>query len=195
VILPPAKKIYLASAAFSLLIIGLLFFPVWPLLKQIKATSLGLAQKKQDIDSFFTNWQNLESSRQEYQEIQNQLKEHSSFLPADSAIDFIMILENFAQMTENRQVISAVKKITPTDSATDASAFKNPSFQITLWGSFPNLIKFLIYLENAPYFTKVDSLQINRLTERDLTSPEKETAGLKIGDVKSLINLTVYQKQ
>jgi len=186
-----SKKLYITGSALTLAIILIAALVILPLINQIKISSQELVQKKQATESFYANWRNLENSKKEYQEIQNQLKELSFYLPSGEAIKFIQALEDIGQKTQNRENISVLKNTASGESANKENAL---NFQISLWGSFPDLIKFLIHLENAPYYNNINSLRISRLTESDSASTGKETSGLPAGSINSIINLSVYQK-
>lgn len=147
-----------------------------------------MSQARQTLDSFYQNWRNLEKTKQDISAIQNELSGTTALLPSEDAIKFILAVENSAQATQNRESIS----VSNSAATTQATGAKNTlDFQISLWGSFPNLIKFLVYLENAPYLNTVDSLQIRRLTETDLNSPD--AAGSQVGDVNSIITISAFQ--
>ncbi|MBU1102319.1 hypothetical protein KJ853_01520 [Patescibacteria group bacterium] len=186
-----SKKLYITGSAFTLAIILIVALAALPLISQIKISSQELAQKKQATESFYANWRNLENSKKEYQEIQSRLKELSFYLPSGEAIKFIQALEDFGQKTQNRENIFFLKNTASGDSAGKENTL---NFQVSLWGSFPDLIKFLIYLENTPYYNNINSLRISRLAGNESASQDKETSGLPAGSVSSLINLSVYQK-
>jgi hypothetical protein len=183
------QKIYLTgggSLAVLVLFIGLI---VSPLIDQIHQESQKLIQEQQIIDSFYRDWENLRNSQKSHEDFQENLAKFNVFLPPAEAIKFITAVENIAQKTQNQEDISALEKRSgePRAASVDAAL----DFQIALAGSFPDLIKFLIYLENASYYNDVNFLQISRVSYSE--SETKEAQGLKVGDVKSTINLSVYQ--
>lgn len=182
----PAKKTYLISAAFLVAILLAAFISSF-LISQIRAESNKMFEAKQELNSFNQNWRNLNTTKQESATIKDQLAQKTALLPTEDAINFILAVESSAQTTQNRETIS----VTPPPAKVDTNAKNTIDFQISLWGNFPNLIKFLIYLENAPYLNSVNSLTIRRLTEADLGSAD--AAGSQAGDVNSVINLSTYQ--
>jgi len=133
----------------------------------------------------------LEKVREESGVVEKKLSEANIFLAQKDAINFILDVEQFASSTQIRE------KITVLNNPAQKSQGEKPKenvlkFQISLWGSYPNLIKFLVYLENAPYLNNIDSLQIKRLSEKDINLAN-ESAGSQPGDVSGIINLSVYQ--
>lgn len=183
------QKIYLSggcSLAALVLFIGLI---ISPLIDQIYQKSQKLIQEQQTVDSFYRDWENLKNSQKSQKDFQENLAKFNVLLPPAEAIKFITAVENIAQKTQNQEDISVLEKTSgePGAASTDATL----DFQITLTGGFPNLIKFLVYLENASYYNDVNSLQISRVSYSE--SEAKQAQGLKVGDVKSTINLSVYQ--
>ena len=74
-------------------------------------------------------------------------------MEVDQVVDFIVELETFASSSSNRLEIKKV----------DYSAFS-----LQLIGSFPNLMRYLGWLENSKYFININSIQIGRVGERIL---------------------------
>lgn len=188
-----SKKIYLTSSAFGLgiaLTVGLI---VAPLIRQISIDSRALFQKNQDTESFFQAWRDMENSKKDYEEIRQELEDKPALLTSQEAIKFILAVEEFAQATQSHHTISMVQKTLSPENQPKTSKQNTLDFQISLWGTFPNLIRFLIYLENAPYYNNVTSLQISRLTSKDVESL-KEITDLSAGNINSVITLSVYQQ-
>jgi len=188
-----SKKIYFISSAFALGLVLFVVLVIVPLIRQISIDSQMLYQKKQTVDSFFQNWQNLENSKKNYDEIEKELQNKTALLTSDEAIKFILAVEDSARATQNHQTISVLEKAPSADAQSKTQKSNAINFQISLWGSFPNLIKFLIYLENAPYYNDISSLQINRLIANDVETL-RNTVNLSVGDINSIITLSVYQQ-
>lgn len=178
------QKVYLTAAGFlavfAVLIIGVIF----PLAGQVRQSSQKLAEQKQVIASLLQNWRKLETMKNDYQMIQQDLAGQNTFLPKGRDVDFFMLLENMAARTGNRQEISVMAESKNEGQTTTP---KNElRLQMLLKGNFPNLVKMLVNLENASYFNDARSLQISR------SAAAKESGG-QPGEITSLINLTVYQ--
>lgn len=180
----PKQKIYLTAFGFLAGFVLAWLFVISPLVNQIRADGRELAQKKKEIESFYRDWQALEENKRSFREIQKELAGQSAFLPAQEPLKFIEYAESAAQQTGNHQDIAVV----PADKDAPAGQL---AFRLTTQGSFPNLIKFLIYLENAPYYNSVQALQIRRVSQREA---DMIGAAGRLGDVSSTVELSVYQQ-
>ena len=184
------QKINLTIFGFLVIFFFIAFFFILPLVSQIKEDGVELAQKKQNIELLYQDWRVLENSRKEYQKIENELNALPAILPNGEALKFIMMIETIAQSTGNKQEVSVVKASNDKTSPKDT----NINLQITLKGSFPNLVKFLLYLENAPYFSEIKSLQLQGMTQKDIESlKEGKGIGLSSGDITSTLKVSAYQ--
>lgn len=178
--LAPQQKIYLTILAWLAALVLIILFIAKPLISQIRNDGLELAQKKQGLELFYADWQALEKAQKDYQTMQNELSGLPALLPANDALKFIVLIEKFSQATNNQQTVSIAA------AKTTGKQEKNAvDFQISLRGGFPDLMKFLIYLENAPYYNQVKSLDARRLT-----SKENEGAS---GALNTILNVTAYQ--
>lgn len=162
--LSPKQKIYLTIALGLIILVSLISFVIVPLISKIKKDGWELAQKKQRIESFYENWQILEQSQQDYQSAQNELSALPAILPSSDALKFIVLIEKFAQDTNNSQSVSIIE---PAKTKNAPPVEETTNFQISLHGDFPGLIKFLIYLENAPYYNEIKTIGIQRLSAKD----------------------------
>jgi len=186
-ILTTIQKIGLVATSFLVILSLVIFLVTAPLIRQIKNDGVELSEKKQNIELLYQDWRVLETSRQEYIKIENELNSLPAILPPGEALKFIMLIESIAQNTNNRQEVSVIS-----NAGSDAQLL---TFQVTLRGSFPNLVKFLAYLENAPYYNEINSVQIKGLTAKDIQSmKEGEGAGLESGDILSTLKISVYQQ-
>lgn len=161
----PKQNLYLISAGFLTTIILIFATVVFPLIDKIKTGSAALAEQKIAADDFYQNWKKLESSKKALQQAQDELAQQTTFLAKDDALKFIMATENIAETTGNRQEISITNA-----PVKEKNAAKNEpvlKLQISLYGGFSNLLKFLIHMENAPYFNEATSLQIISLANKD----------------------------
>jgi len=174
----PKQKIYLTGAAFVVAIVLIFVAVALPLISKIKTSNTTLAEQKSISDDFFQNWKNLESSKKAAQQIQRELSSQSTFLAKNDALNFIMSMENIASATGNQQEISI---------NSEEAAQKDPALglRMSLLGDFPGLIKFLILMENAPYFNDVEALNITQPSDKE--RPEQKT-----GKINSVVDLNVY---
>jgi hypothetical protein len=176
-------KIYLTGILFLAIFTLLVFLVIVPLIFRIKSGGSELSENKQQSEIFYQNQQNLVAAKKDYEKISDSLSQFPMLLSRQDAIKFIETAEDIARTTNNRETITALEN-SPT-------ATQNQTrFQISLWGNFPNLLKFLIYLENAPYYNDIQSLQITALG----TASAEQAQGPASDDVRANINLGVYLK-
>lgn len=187
------QRIYLTLAILAVIIILLLSFLIRPLTARIKAVSADFKEKNDSLASFEDKGTDyLARLSSEYSEIEAKISEiNNYFLDSEKAIDFILAIEKVASLSGNYQEI---KEVGSPASLTGGPVENSLSFQISLWGSFPNLVKFLAQLENMDYFIDINSLQISRIGERGMGGPEKKEIMVVVGDVKSVINIKIYAK-
>lgn len=184
--LDPQKKIYLAAAGWLFAFILSIVLIIYPLISQIRHDGSELAQKKQDIETFYSDWQILEKAQKDYKTMEENLSALPAFLAPADTLKFIVLLEKFAQATNNNHAISLIDQ-TQKDKNGNTSTKSGPvSLQINLRGKFPDLMKFLIYLENAPYYNKIQSLRSQILPKED----KDKAAGEEISTV---LELSVYR--
>ncbi|MBI4119144.1 MAG: hypothetical protein HY452_02685 [Parcubacteria group bacterium] len=105
-----------------------------------------LTAKKMNLLQFQREGQKMEA-------IQDQVQ--SSFVTKDSAVDFIVFIENAARSTANSVKIAAITE--------ESGQPKN--FRLELGGSYPGLVNFLAYLENSPYLVRPSRIDVNQASD------------------------------
>ncbi len=179
------QKIYLSLGVFSALLFLIIFLVVAPVVSQIRNDGLELVQKKQNMELFYSDWRLLDKSHKDYQAMRAEIGGLPALLPKEEPLKFIVLIENIAQATGLRQEVSVI----PAPNDNKNAAVKNSlDFQIILRGRFPNLIKFLVYLENAPYYSNLKSLQIQRLSAKDASG-----ASVSSGEISATLKVNVFQ--
>lgn len=181
------QKIYLTLIASAIIIIALLLFLVIPLVHNIKSLSGNLIEKKNTVESFKEKSDKyLKHLKNEYANLEPEIsKINSSFIDPEKAVDFILAVERIANLTNNYQEIREISSSKEKDVL---------SFQISLWGSFPNLIKFLAQLENMDYFVDSSSFQITKIEENELKGFVERGILVSADNIRSTINIKVYTK-
>ncbi len=173
------KQLYLISSGFILAASLLFVVVIFPLVEKIKNDNLALVKQKMVSENFYQNWRELAALKKSSLKAQERLSAQTSFLTKNDALEFIMATENIAQNSGVRQEISVIDKIPADD--------QSLNLKISLFGSFPDLVRFLIQMENAPYFNNVSSIQISRMVAI-------EKSDYQTGDINSVISLSApYQ--
>ena len=182
------KKIYLTLIISAIVITALLLFLVVPLVNKIKSSSREILKTKSAALSYKERSDKyLKDIKDEYTGVEPKiLKINNAFVNPEKAIDFIVAIEKVAALTNNYQEIREVTSPKKEEGVL--------YFQISLWGSFPNLIKFLARLENMEYFIDAKSLQITRIEEKELVGLTDKEITVSAGDVKSIINIKTHTK-
>lgn len=176
--LPIKQKLFLNSFIIAAIVAVLLLFAISPMKNKIVDQSGALEKKRSLLYSLEQRQEHFEKLKTKYQEIEPNLNLlYKNFLKNDEFVDFIVQLENNASQTNNKQEIKLINKEQQTD------------LQISLGGSFPNLIRFLAQLENSIPLITVESFQITRVSKKTLGV----TGDLEFspGDVKSILNIKV----
>ncbi len=186
-IIEPKQKIYITLVILVITVIALLFFSISPLVSRVKALATELREKEGIVFSYKEKGgEYLEWLKSRYVSLESKILEiNNSFIDSEKAIDFILNVEQIVFLTNNYQEIKEISSLE------EGSVL---SFQISLWGNFSNLIKFLAQLENMGYFVDTESLQITRIENRDLNSLTDRGIMVLAGDVRSIISIKAYAK-
>ncbi len=182
----PKSRIYLTLIILIIVVIALLVFLNIPLVKEVKTLSVDSKEKNNLLASYGEKGGDyLIQLRDEHIESGTRISEiQASFVDSEKAIDFILALEQTAVLTGNYQEIREI-----------VSKEKNTLFfQVSLWGSFSNLIKFLAQLENMKYLVNIDSLTMLRIEERDSRGLVDKGIVVSIGNVRSVLEIKAYTK-
>ena len=156
-----------------ILIILAMGFLIKPLIGEIKATSSIVSEENgklnalKDIDKNY-----LAGLESDYTSAKDNLLVFKINLSEKQMIDFIVELERVADNSLNNLEIKSAEF---------------PDFTLSLTGSFPNLMKFLGWLENSPHLINIESINIRRLSEKDLSF--KETVLFSPGDVRTILEI------
>lgn len=165
------QKIYLSIGLFLVIIIGLVFLVIKPIIGKINSKGIQIREQKILAQILQQEQINLQQLKNDFQNLEPKIPLlNQALLAPEKTLDFIKYLEEAAQKTSIQEdvVIMPAKE-------------KNPAFRVNLQGSFANLIKFLAYLENGPYLVVIDSININK--------PEKEK------EIKTALEFRVYTNE
>lgn len=183
------KKKILITLIGTILIISILgFFVIRPLFAEIKSWGA----KYQERSSLFERRDQLKEYLEELEENLEVIREKSPTLEAmkfdlQNAIVFIAALEEIAAKTNNWQELSV------SSSSREKEKFPFQSYNVILKGSFPNLVRYLVHLENAKWLVDVDSLGISRI-QKETTREKESPVSVLVGDVRTNLLIEVYTK-
>jgi len=180
----PRKKIYFWLLIFTLISLFFIVFLIPKFLKEIRAGSEKLISLKSELASFQKEKENLNQLSKAYQNYQeNLVKIDKIFIDPRRPIEFFDFLDKNATLFQLKIEKSPVSR--------QKTETEPPSLflQISVIGSFPNFLKFLEKLENAPYLIDVLNLNVKKLTEREIQSKD-----LLPQDIESTFLTKVYTK-
>lgn len=158
-------KINLSIVIFFILILLIVVFAVYPILKEIKNNTQNLLSQKKDLITIETEIENLAKFQTVYNnlgEVSNKIK--SLFVNLEVPVEFISFLEDASKtcQLETEIHVSSVGKI-------ENDPWSSFVFQINSTGSFSNFAKFLDKLENNRYLIEIQNLNISNLTEKEIS--------------------------
>jgi len=174
---------------FCILNIGLIVFLIYPLISDIRKNSQELISAKKDLIVFEAKIRNLEEFNTTYSELEpNFEKAFNLFIDPKAPVRFMESLEKISQ---DCQLQTEILPIQISRAKEDKRSFL--PLKITSVGYFPNFLKFLKKIEYSPYLIEIESLNIKRLTEKEIES--KEFENLVLGNVKTILNIKVFTQQ
>ncbi len=184
----PKIKIYLSilfSLVLDLILIFLIILPLW---KGITKSSKELVLARGKSILLESQLKNIGELRAVEKKIEPTIEKiENSFVSLETPVEFISFLENLSQSCQVDLKISP-----PFFDKTKNEAWPFLRLQLTLAGSFPNISRFLGKLEVAPYLIKIETFNIAKLSEKELSLKELER--FSPGDVKANFILKVYGK-
>lgn len=185
------SKIYYIITAIVFIIAILLFGVIMPLIKGIKTKSSDYVNNMAATNNLYADWLSLQTAEKTLKKIdKNRLK--NIFLDPDQSLNFIVAVEN---IVKRNNLHHEIRILTLSPAAQNKGTInQNPAlpFQLTVWGSFPNLMRLLKDIENLPYFVEIDIFEIQHLG--DMISPVLKSLNLGVGDIKTTLNIKVYTK-
>ena len=167
------QKIYLIFLVIITVFTLLIIFVIKPLFLEIKKTAAAVSESREKMMSLEEIDKNyLEELEIDRREISNNIDlVKKQLIDKNEAVKFFEALESVASVTFNEIEISV-------------SDF--PSLALSLTGTFPDLMKFLGWLENGDYFIDVDFLSVSRKSER------ADTEIVPSGIIKSTLKIKAY---
>lgn len=166
------QKIFLNSLIITAILTSLVVFAVIPLKNTIAEQSELFKKERSILYSLAQKQDYMEKLKTKYQEIEPNLSLLDKyFLKTDEFVNFVVQLENAAQTTQNNLEVKITNR-----------KEENLALQLSVSGPFPNLLHFVVWLENTAPLINIESFNIQRISG--------ETPVLtKIGDVEAVLNV------
>lgn len=144
--------------------------------KYVKGMEEEIISTKKEIsenENRINNVQTLERLLNDFSEEEETL--NSAILAEDDLVEFIEFLEDLAQRSKIGLSISSASLPESTKKRKSAPAsFANPVFEIKASGSFDDLMRYLILLENSPFQVSFQRINIQALGSTQQTFLETE---------------------
>lgn len=180
------QKTTISLAVFILTVLVFMIFIVYPLFNEIKKGSRDILAPKNTLAELETKAKNI----QKYQIIskgyeQNLAKIDALFVNQAEPINFIEFLEKTASQSRLSIEISPLAQ-----TKEEGIPWPSMNFQLTLTGSFPDLLRFLEKLESSPYLIEILNLNMRRLNEWDVSTGKFK--GMSVGDINAPLSIKVY---
>jgi hypothetical protein len=157
-----SKKIYVTLAVFVCASAAIIVLFIYPFLSKIIADSNEILQQKQERLTIGADISNLENLKVFYRDHSADFdKIDKLFIDKDVPVEFI----NFLEKTASDSSISI--KISSAASVTKNDPWPSLSFEITLVGPFPKVMRFIEKLESSPYLTDIQNFSVAGLKDAD----------------------------
>lgn len=122
----------------------------------------------QELNTIRADFVNNEAQRKALEEFQKIVREDKDklrqidqlFISKDVPLEFVLFLQNLAK--ENEVSIDLTG-----GSGSKSDAWDFLTFQATLDGQFPDVLRFVAQLEGAPYLIDIQNLQVSSLDSKD----------------------------
>lgn len=185
-ILSARNKLYLAMILMAALT-ALCGFAAW--------YAFGLIVKESDeVVKLQTEQSLIDRQRGQLSEMTKNYDAMKDFIPqldsvlldVNDKLEFIMLVERLSAQASVDHVIEAVGGAT----AVKPAGAETVKFNINIIGDFPNILKFIYTLENAPYYVNIERIQLS-------SDGSKFSSGQSLpgtGGVKAQMLVKVYSK-
>lgn len=180
----PKQKIII-GLILSVILVLILAGESFVLVKKIRDKAKQIEDQLNELALVKQNQNYKQKLEAKYEEIKDNIeKTKNGFLKNGQAIDFIETLENIAQLTGNKYEINIA-------SSEKSDAFPTLGFRVSLWGNFPQTLHYLTRLENMAYWTRVNSLQFQKIGSSAIFQ-KKGFENLSLTDISGELDLEVF---
>lgn len=171
------RKIYILLGIIAVVFSAIIFWTVPFLIGQIRQVSSDFISSQGDLIKVQKSQNDVEYQKKQYQAIKPEIEKNTDvFLEKSKAISFIIALEEIARQSGNQTEIQVM----------DQNSKESIVFQVSLWGGFANLIKFMSYLDNLVYLNQVEVVKIQRINQ------DNAEKGIKAGEISSVLQIRAY---
>lgn len=150
------KKFYLNIAIFVLLAAGLCFLP-WYIFGLIVKEGDKIQSVKSETVTLNKQRAKINELMKEYERVGEQASQlGESLLPSSDKLKFILLIEELARDTNIEHLLDIA-------GADPEAAY----FNVSAFGTFDNVLKFIYLLENSPYYISIHKIQVTKGSAKD----------------------------
>ncbi|MCK4520773.1 hypothetical protein KAT95_02820 [Candidatus Parcubacteria bacterium] len=155
------KKIYISLGLFTTAALVFAFLVIYPLLTQIRENSSNFVLQKNSFAELQEREANFKKLKFFYQTYKQDLKRIDAlFINSSDPVEFTAFMEFLENNAKDCGLPIEILNLPVKKAELDAWNFNNS--QLSLEGSFSNILKFLEKLENAPYLIEISNLNIKK---------------------------------
>mgnify|MGYP006290824417 CR=1 FL=1 len=165
------KQLILTSVIFGLVAVVLVFIILKPLRAKLEKASGEYALAKKDLGTIENRREDLKKAQEDYKGVEKDLDSVRQFFVDPAApLELLRFLEERASHSNLSIAIS------PYNFKEDEKAdfWETIGLQLSLSGSFSGFLAFLEELENSFYLIEVQSLSVDKLSEKSIRGEDKE---------------------
>lgn len=157
------KKILIISIGFSLGIVAVSGFLIYPLIKDIEENANQVFASRKELVSLEAQTRAFLPLKAEYEKFRPYFnKTELLFVDGSAPLGFIEFLEKIGRDSD----ISL--EIRPASSLKKDVPWTSVDFHLTLLGPFPKCLQFVEKLENSPYLIEIQDLTARKLGQEEL---------------------------
>lgn len=175
------NQIYITISVFLLLILFLLLFFIYPLIKELRQKSEELVFQRNNVLMLESQFDEAANFKQKYEDYKANLENSDTlFVDAQNPVNFIEYLEETASDLSIKMQISAPL-------LSKENAVKSQSFQLSASGRFGEILQLVNKLEAGPFLVRAQRINIS-------TAKSSVEAPAQSGDIFAEISIKVLSK-
>jgi len=188
------KKIVIISSISIIILTLFVLFIIKPVILKLENSSGTILGKKAELESLTQKETVLPRQEKELENLKDKLPKILRAIPAqDEVINFIIDLEQIAHKNNITQSINIKEETARSEKKEEG--LKESVFKLTLAGSFPDIINYIINLENLEYYADINSLNITHQVVAPETVSEVGPTKLEPGTVNVNLDVALYVKE
>ncbi len=188
------KKLVIISSISIIILTLLVLFIIKPVILKLENSSGTILGKKAELESLTQKETVLPRQEKELENLKDKLPKILRAIPAqDEVINFIIDLEQIAHKNNVTQSINIKEGTAKAEK--EEEGLRESVFKLTLAGSFPDIINYIINLENLEYYADINSLNITHQVSAPETVSEVGPTKLEPGTVNVNLDVALYVKE